>query len=147
MSSCLIGRADQAGCDRATGISFLATSRKIRVKDESMNRLFALLACLALTLSFATASVAHAMEPIGCIDGVSPSAAESPDGDDGGQASGDADRAYPHHHGGCHGHHVAAAFAASEIAPAMAQRTARLRWTSSPHGAAPARAELRPPIA
>ncbi|AJR23813.1 MULTISPECIES: hypothetical protein [Sphingobium] len=112
-----------------------------------MNRLLALFACLALALSFTTASVAHAMEPIDCIDAEGPAAAETHDGGDAGQTSGDTDRAYPHQHGGCHGHHVAAAVAMSEITSGPVHRMVKLRWTPTIHGAAPPRSELRPPIA
>lgn len=63
------------------------------------------------------------------------------------QSSGDADRAVPHHHGGCHGHHISTAAngAALDIVireadlPPPHQSTARVQRAVDP--------ALRPPIA
>jgi len=72
-----------------------------------MQRLFALFACVLLVLSFGMGSMAHAMEPIGCVDSEQTAGIGHSEGD-ADEVSGDSDKPYPHHHGGCHGHHVAA---------------------------------------
>lgn len=78
-----------------------------------MHRLIVLFACLAVFLSLGTGSIAHAMEPIVCIDAVTAAETGHADGD-GDQVPSDSDKGYPHHHGGCHGHHVATATAKSD---------------------------------
>lgn len=74
---------------------------------EIVHRLFALLTCLVLALSLGLGSVAHAAEPIGCVETSASATAGHADGDSD-QVPADSDKDYPHHHGGCHGHHVAA---------------------------------------
>lgn len=77
-----------------------------------MHRLLALFACVAVLFSLAGGSVAHAIEPIACVS-VSDGTAISVDHAEGDvdQVPTDGDKGYPHHHGGCHGHHVAAPLA------------------------------------
>ncbi|MCP1471990.1 hypothetical protein J3E64_003705 [Sphingobium sp. OAS761] len=111
-----------------------------------MIRLLSLFACFALMLSFVSASVAHAMEPVGCIDANQSAAAGHSEGD-ADQVPADSDKAYPHHHGGCHGHHVAAALQDAELANAFAGQRIRFGWASPVREATPVHAELRPPIA
>lgn len=80
-----------------------------------MHRMIVLLACLAVFLSLGSGSVAHAMEPIACIDAGTAAETGHADGD-GDQVPSDSDKGYPHHHGGCHGHHVATETAKAEPA-------------------------------
>lgn len=78
-----------------------------------MHRLTILFACLAVFLSLGMGSMAHAIEPIVCIDATSAAETGHVDGD-GDQVPADSDKGYPHHHGSCHGHHVAAPMAKAE---------------------------------
>ena len=111
-----------------------------------MSRLLSLFACLALMLSFVSASVAHAMEPVGCID-TSQSAAAGHSEGDADQVPADGETAYPHHHGGCHGHHVADALQSAGVAAFFVGQLIPSGWAAPVHDAAPSLAELRPPIA
>ncbi|MBO9712186.1 hypothetical protein [Sphingomonas sp.] len=72
-----------------------------------MRRLTALFLALALCLSLFAASASHAVEQLGCVDAASAVEAGHFDGDKD-EVPADADKGYPHHHGVCHGHHVAA---------------------------------------
>ncbi|MBB3983218.1 hypothetical protein GGR44_002905 [Sphingobium fontiphilum] len=78
-----------------------------------MHRLTILFACLAVFLTLGVGSVSHAMEPIVCIDANSAAEIGHTEGD-GDQVPADGDKGYPHHHGSCHGHHVAAPLAEAE---------------------------------
>lgn len=77
-----------------------------------MHRLLALFACVAVLFSLAGGSVAHAMEPIECVSvlGDAGIAVGHTEGD-ADQVPADGEKGYPHHHGGCHGHHIAAPLA------------------------------------
>jgi len=110
-----------------------------------MSRLLGILIGFALLISMGVGAAAHASEQI-CLPGVEATAAVGhADGD--GDQSRDSEQGYPHHHGSCHGHHVAA--------PVGADTTpAPTRLTSDPLAAgstlvapAPPGATLRPPIA
>jgi len=70
-----------------------------------MGRFIALVLICLVSLSLAAGNVAHAAEPIGCLD--------TEAAVDLGHASGDRDqvpsddgKATPHHHGGCQGHQI-----------------------------------------
>lgn len=118
------------------------------LRPHLMHRLVALFACVAVLFSLAGGSVAHAMEPPACVESTVEAALDVDHAEgDADQVPADAEKGYPHHHGGCHGHHVAAALddgialqltGRSSIAPAHA--TARYVAT----GGDPA---LRPPQA
>ena len=114
--------------------------------SKLMIRLLSLFACCALMLSFVSASVAHAMEPVGCIDASQSAAAGHSEGD-ADQVPADGEKAYPHHHGGCHGHHVAAALQDSVSSTVFIGQRIPFGWASPVREAAPMHAELRPPIA
>jgi len=73
-----------------------------------MGRLLTLLAAYVLVLSLGIGSVAHAVEPIGCIDPAVELSIGHAAGDTD-QSTDDSGKAAPHHHGGCHGHHVSTA--------------------------------------
>ncbi len=73
-----------------------------------MHRLIALFACVAVLLSFAGGSIAHAMEPPACVELTNVAAFDGGHAEgDGDQVPADGEKGYPHHHGGCHGHHLA----------------------------------------
>lgn len=75
-------------------------------------RLFAFLASMALVLSLGMTATAHAMERPDVTAASHASAgevaAEGHAPGDADQVPADGDKGYPHHHGGCHGDHVAA---------------------------------------
>ena len=68
-----------------------------------MRRLLPLLAAILVGLSLAGGTIAHAMEPVACIDDGSAVSLGHINGD-GDQVPSDSGKAYPHHHGSCHGH-------------------------------------------
>ena len=74
--------------------------------------LLSLLTALMLLTSVGVSTMAHAAEPFGCTDMVA--SAATPDHVDCGmvQVPADADKGYPHHHGVCHDHQIAATDAA-----------------------------------
>jgi hypothetical protein len=78
-----------------------------------MKRWITLFACLAVFLSFGMGSIAHEMEPVACLDANSAAEAGHNNGD-GDEVPADGDKGYPHHHGNCHGHHVAAPMAEAD---------------------------------
>lgn len=78
-----------------------------------MHRLTILFACLAVFLSLGMGTVSHAMETVICIDANSAAEIGHADGD-GDQVPADSDKGYPHHHGSCHGHHIATPLAKAE---------------------------------
>ena len=111
-----------------------------------MHRLTILFACLAVFLTLGVGSVSHAMEPIVCIDANSAAEIGHADGD-GDQVPADSDKGYPHHHGGCHGHHVAAPMAKAE-STSQHKTASMMRPTPSVAlTTAVADAALRPPQA
>ena len=110
-----------------------------------MRYFLSILAGLLMALSIATNASAHSVERAGCAETVSMSAAHF-DGDCD-QVPGDVEKGYPHHHGACHGHHVAAPVQTAEARarPMPATRVAAGAVTRL----TPAEAEtrLRPPRA
>ncbi|WP_156397319.1 MULTISPECIES: hypothetical protein [unclassified Sphingomonas] len=111
-----------------------------------MNRLAAFFIYFALALSLALGSVAHATEGTACVeisaaDSASPHAAGDSD-----QVPADADKAYPHHHGGCHGHHIGVPIKLSSVQqPPIAPMLPRA-FEQSRSARGPADPALRPPI-
>lgn len=96
--------------------------------------------------SLGMGSISHAMEPVVCLDSTAATEAGHTDGD-GDQVPADGDKGYPHHHGGCHGHHIAAPFekmAAPTTASANSNRRAARVVILVASNADPA---LRPPQA
>lgn len=111
-----------------------------------MKRGITVFACLAVFLSFGMGSVAHAMEPIVCIDANSAAEMGHVDGD-GDQVPADSDKGYPHHHGDCHGHQVAAPVAKAEVL-GRDKNTSLIRPTrTTALAAAAVDTALRPPQA
>lgn len=70
-----------------------------------MRRLLVLFCFLGLVFSIGAGSLAHSAGPIGCIDTVEASMLGH-SASDSDQVPGDAEKNYPHHHGGCQGHFV-----------------------------------------
>jgi len=97
----------------------------------ALTRLFAI---MALFLSLMTGSVAHGAGTIGCV-AVTDVATEmasghvdrAPD-----STSTDTDRVCPHHHGGCHGHHIAAPSEGAAALPRPASADRRIAARSWP---------------
>lgn len=63
------------------------------------------LTIIGLFLALGTGAMAHAKEGFGCEAAETSLSAGHVDGDSD-QVPADADNGMPHHHGGCHGHHV-----------------------------------------
>lgn len=75
-------------------------------RELSVKRFLLLFAAMFIGMSIAAGSIAHAMEPLSCIDEVTAqSMGHSPS--DGDQVPGDVDNSHPHHHGSCHSHQMA----------------------------------------
>lgn len=111
-----------------------------------MRRLLAIFMCLLLASTLGLGSVAHANEPVTCVD---TSAASSIDhsADDGDQVPADAEKGYPHHHGGCHGHHVGVPITSDPVQHSADRRLQRLSWDHDRTAGMTADPALRPPQA
>lgn len=113
---------------------------------RTVQRLLSLLVGLALLVSVGTAPLAHASEQL-CLPGNEATAALA------GHVDGDADqlpdteKGVAHHHGGCHGHHLAGQVGNTQAeAPAInPARFFDVRSAILP--STPADKSLRPPIA
>ena len=68
-----------------------------------MSRFAAFLLYIALTLSVGFGAVAHAAEGVAGVEVSAADAVTSHADGDGDQVPADAEKGYPHHHGGCHG--------------------------------------------
>ncbi|WP_189619986.1 hypothetical protein [Novosphingobium colocasiae] len=75
------------------------------VQARSMHRLTALILMCLVSLSLMAGTVAHAAEPIGCLDSDVAAGLGHAAGDRD-QVPSDDGKATPHHHGGCHGHQI-----------------------------------------
>lgn len=114
-----------------------------------MRRLLNILACLMLVFSFGATATAHALErsntSIGANDTRGEQIAEECTSGDADQVPADAANGYPHHHGGCHVHPVAAPVKIAStahtrdlhLAPVFSGRSMRPLSTADP--------ALRPP--
>ena len=111
-----------------------------------MRRLIILALSMLLASSLGLGSVAHAAEPITCVEGSAASAAGHVDGD-GDQVPADAEKGYPHHHGGCHGHHVGVPITADPVPYALAQPAGRVTWEQAHSAGVVGDPALRPPQA
>lgn len=79
-----------------------------------MRRFPVLFLMLALCVSLFAASASHAMEQLACADTVSVTEIGHYDGDKD-EVPADSDKGYPHHHGVCHGHQIAAETATDTV--------------------------------
>ncbi|WP_448658235.1 hypothetical protein ACPVPU_12265 [Sphingomonas sp. CJ99] len=110
-----------------------------------MNRLFGILIGVVLLFSLPMGAAAHASETI-CLPDVEASAAYlHADGDM--NQSKDSENGVPHHHGGCHGHHVAAPVDAGETVGLIGSSDRLSGIASALAALAAPGAALRPPIA
>ena len=113
--------------------------------NRAMARLLGILIAVSLLISLGIGAAAHAGEQI-CLPGMEAAGAVGhTDGD--ADQSRDAETGYPHHHGGCHGHHVAAPVDGASTGEPGAQLVALTAGTSRLVALAPTGAALRPPIA
>ncbi len=111
-----------------------------------MHRLSALFLSFMLVLMLGLGSVAHATEGVTCIDTAAVSSLDHCDGD-ADQVPADADKAYPHHHGGCHGHHVGVPIASGSTGPASSVCVTASVWRNAPKAPVASDPALRPPQA
>ena len=110
-----------------------------------MRKLLPFLACLMLVLTGWT-GIAHAAEGVACIEAPQANAAMEMAGDCD-EVPADADKAYPHHHGGCHGHHVGVPIASDSTGPASSVRVTASVWRNAPKAPVASDPALRPPQA
>lgn len=87
-----------------------------------MRRLLALFIGLLLASSLGLGSASHAFEPATCIEAGSTISVDHAD-DDGDEVPADAQNGYPHHHGGCHGHHVGVPISSEPVTYATDHRS------------------------
>lgn len=110
-----------------------------------MRRLAALIGTLMLAVMLWTGTAARAADLAGCIE-ISAETAGHFEGDDD-QVPSDPDKGAPHHHGGCHGHHVAVPNEGDAIPLAVdLSDSIGLRLATKTAGCDPG-TTLRPPIA
>ena len=111
-----------------------------------MLRLTAFFLSLVLALSLGLGSAAHAAESVGCIEVAAAAGIGHADGD-GDQVPGDANKDYPHHHAGCHGHHIGVPVTPDAVAPASGQSMRPLPENQHAIALPTADPALRPPRA
>ncbi len=111
-----------------------------------VSRMLRFLMGLALLASMGLSVTAHANEQM-CIPGVEASAVAGHVDGDADQVPADSEKGYPHHHGGCHGHHVAAPLdRVTHAAPPTSTRE-HMTGESAELAMVQADSALRPPIA
>lgn len=111
-----------------------------------MSRLFSLLIGVALLVSMGLSVAAHANEQQ-CIPGMEATAEAGHVDGDADQVPDDAAKGYPHHHGGCHGHHVAMPFDADGQTVDVSQAAPLTPAADTAVVTQPVDPALRPPIA
>ncbi|KQN26027.1 hypothetical protein ASE86_07625 [Sphingomonas sp. Leaf33] len=115
-------------------------------KKLTVQRILSFLIGLALLASLGLGAVAHANEPV-CSPGVeAPVSAGHVDGD-ADQVPADSGKAYPHHHGGCHGHHVATPLDRASQGLRLSVAAKPIGGTTIEVATATTDPALRPPIA
>lgn len=108
-------------------------------------QLFSLL-CFMLASTLGLGAVAHASEPVTCVEAAAASSIGHTDSDTD-QVPADAEKGYPHHHGSCHGHHVGVPIATDPVPFTVSRNAGALSWEQA-HGAGlTADPALRPPQA
>ena len=128
------GRASRSVCGIARIVANATDSAPRTCYPAIVTALTRLFAIMALFLSLMTGSVAHGAGTIGCV-AVTDVATEmasghvdrAPD-----STSTDTDRVCPHHHGGCHGHHIAAPSEGAAALPRPASADRRIAARSWP---------------
>ncbi|WP_443026524.1 hypothetical protein [Sphingomonas sp. IC-56] len=111
-----------------------------------MSRMLRFLMSLALLASMGLGVAAHANEQM-CIPGVEATAVAGHVDGDADQVPADSEKGYPHHHGGCHGHHVAAPLDRITQAAPLTSAGEHMAGDSAELAMAQADSTLRPPIA
>lgn len=112
-----------------------------------MRRVLAFVMCFLLASSLGLGSASHASEPVvTCIETSATSGIDHADGD-ADQVPADAEKGYPHHHGGCHGHHVGVPFAADTVQLTPDRRLASMSWEQVRGAGLVGDPALRPPQA
>jgi hypothetical protein len=111
-----------------------------------VSRMLRFLMGLALLASMGLGVAAHANEQM-CIPGVEASAVAGHVDGDADQVPADSETGYPHHHGGCHGHHVAAPLDRITQAAPSTSAGEHMAGDSAELAMAQADSALRPPIA
>lgn len=97
-----------------------------------MRRLLAFVMCFLLASSLGSGAIAHASEPVTCIEITSaPGLHVEGDSD---QVPADSEKGYPHHHGGCHGHHIGVPIASEPVQHDTDRNLGTLSWEQV-HGA------------
>ncbi len=121
-----------------------------RRSDDAMrslvSRMLRFLIGLALLASLGLGVAAHANEQM-CIPGVEAAAVAGHVDGDADQVPADSEKGYPHHHGGCHGHHVAAPLDRVAHAAPRASAGEHMAGDSAELAMVQADSTLRPPIA
>jgi hypothetical protein len=97
-----------------------------------MRRLLASILCFLLASTLSVGAIAHASEPVTCVETSAASSLDHADGD-GDQVPADSEKGYPHHHGGCHGHHIGVPIASDPVQHGVDRRIMRLSWEQA-HG-------------
>ena len=111
-----------------------------------VSRMLRFLMGLALLASMGLGVTAHANEQM-CIPGVEATAVAGHVDGDADQVPADSEKGYPHHHGGCHGHHVAAPLDRITQAVPPTSTGEHMADDSAELAMAQADSTLRPPIA
>lgn len=111
-----------------------------------MCRLLAFVMCFLLASTLGLGSIAHASEGVVCIEVLAASVTDHADGDSD-QVPADAEKGYPHHHGGCHGHHVGVPITSDPVQHSADRRARPLPWDHDRTTGATADPALRPPKA
>jgi hypothetical protein len=111
-----------------------------------VSRMLRFLMSLALLASMGLGVAAHANEQM-CIPGVEATAVAGHLDGDADQVPADSEKGYPHHHGGCHGHHVAAPLDRVAHSAPLAGTGEHMAADSAELAMVQADSTLRPPIA
>ena len=110
-----------------------------------MSRLSTFFLYVAVLLSLGMGSVAHSAEGPKCLDARSAVALEHVSGDRD-QVPADAEKGYPHHHGGCHGHQIGVPAKLEVVPQSIEPRVLPRPWDFNRMARAPSGPTLRPPI-
>lgn len=111
-----------------------------------MDRLIAFVVCILLASSLGLGSVAHANKTVTCVETSAAYSLDHADGDSD-QVPADSEKGYPHHHGGCHGHHVGVPITSDPVQHTADRRVRPLPWDHDRTTGASADPALRPPQA
>lgn len=116
-----------------------------------MRRLLNILACLTLVGSLGTTATAHVLErpdvSISSHASADEQIAEGHAPGDADEVPADGDKGFPHHHGGCHGDHVAAPVKLASDTVVRDHRTIPVPLVETVRPRATADPALRPPQA